>query len=72
MRPLAELTRFNYYTNHGARRFCRVLAAMERTMPNKLETAVKTWARPRLERLGKLADVAPGSTGAGEGSSGKS
>jgi hypothetical protein len=45
---------------------------MERTMPNKLETAVKTWARPRLERLGKLADVAPGSTGAGEGSSGKS
>lgn len=31
---------------------------MERTMPNKLETAVKIWARPRLERLGKLADVA--------------
>lgn len=36
------------------------------------QTETKTWTRPQLEVLGKLEDVAPNTTGAGEGGSGKS
>lgn len=41
-------------------------------MAKKTAESQKTWVRPQLQKLGKLADVAPGAAGTTEGGSGKS
>jgi hypothetical protein len=41
-------------------------------MSTKTKNDNKVWVRPQLNKLGKLADVAPGGPGTTEGASGKS
>ena len=41
-------------------------------MQNKIDRKDAAWTAPKLNKLGKLEDVAPGPPGSSEGNSGKS